>query len=270
MDWFGTAQLARLRRRSTSVVVIAVAALLVSSTAAGQDSRGSIGGRVADSSGGVLPGVTVTIVNNGTNATTVVVTGEGGVFTAPFLISGSYRVTVELPGFRTTVREKVDVRVGDRLQVDFALEPAKHRHGDHRGRDGAAPRYRHRVDGPGDRQQADRRDAARRRHRLRPGAAGPGRVVRTVVRAAAADGQRQPARPHHQRHHQQRVHHRRLEQHRVRRARRHPAALGFDPGVQGRDRRLRRADRPHRCRQRQPGAQERQQPVARRCLVLQP
>ena len=77
-----------------------------------------------DSSGGVLPGVTVTIVNNGTNATTVVVTGEGGVFTAPFLISGNYRVTVELTGFRTTVREKVDVRVGDRLQVDFTLEPA--------------------------------------------------------------------------------------------------------------------------------------------------
>ena len=72
----------------------------------------------------MLPGVTVTIVNNGTNSTTVVVTGDGGTFTAPFLISGSYRVTVELPGFRTTVRETVDVRVGDRLQVDFTLEPA--------------------------------------------------------------------------------------------------------------------------------------------------
>ena len=77
-----------------------------------------------DSSGGVLPGVTVTIVNNGTNATTVVVTGDGGTFMTLFLISGNYRVTVELTGFRTTVREKVDVRVGDRLQVDFTLEPA--------------------------------------------------------------------------------------------------------------------------------------------------
>ena len=45
-------------------------------------------------------------------------------FTAPFLISGNYRVTVELTGFRTMVRETVDVRVGDRLQVDFTLEPA--------------------------------------------------------------------------------------------------------------------------------------------------
>ena len=102
--------------------------------AAAQDSRGSIGGRVADSSGGVLPGATVTIVNNATNSTTVVITGEGGMFTAPFLISGSYKVTVELPGFRTTVRETVDVRVGDRLQVDFTLRPGEHLDGNHRRR----------------------------------------------------------------------------------------------------------------------------------------
>ena len=124
MGWFGNEQFARLRQRYSPRVLTLVLILLAATIAAAQDSRGSIGGRVADSSGGVLPGVTVTIVNNGTNATAVVVTGEGGVYTAPFLISGSYRVTVELAGFRTTVREKVDVRVGDRLQVDFTLEPA--------------------------------------------------------------------------------------------------------------------------------------------------
>lgn len=105
-------------------VLVLIMVCLAASAAAAQESRGSIAGRVVDSSGGVLPGVTVTIVNNGTNSTNVVVTGDGGVFTAPFLSSGSYRVTVELPGFRTMVRETVDVRVGDRLQVDFTLEPA--------------------------------------------------------------------------------------------------------------------------------------------------
>src|SRR5687767_7893460 len=113
MNWFGTQHLARLCRRSPSVVVMVILALLVSSAAGGQDARGSIGGRVADSSGGVLPGATVTIVNNATNSTSVVITGDGGTYTAPFLISGSYRVTVELTGFRTTVRETVEVRVGD-------------------------------------------------------------------------------------------------------------------------------------------------------------
>ncbi len=124
MEWFGIEHVARLRRRSASLVCTSALALLISSAAAAQESRGSIGGRVVDSSGGVLPGATVTVVNNATNSTTVLITGEGGGFTAPFLISGSYKVTVELPGFQTTVRETVDVRVGDRLQVDFTLQPA--------------------------------------------------------------------------------------------------------------------------------------------------
>lgn len=83
-----------------------------------------MGGRVVDSSGGVLPGVTVTIVNNGTSSTSTVVTNADGLFTAPFLTPGSYRVTVELTGFQTSVRETVEVRVGDRLQVDFTMGPA--------------------------------------------------------------------------------------------------------------------------------------------------
>src|SRR5688500_3041763 len=125
MDWFGTQHLAHLRRRSTHLVLTSVLLVLTTASAAtAQDSRGSIGGRIADSSGGVLPGATVTIVNNATNSTSVVITGDGGTYTAPFLISGSYRITVELPGFSTTVRETVEVRVGDRLQVDFTLEPA--------------------------------------------------------------------------------------------------------------------------------------------------
>ena len=77
MDCFGRPYLARFRQRSTALVLTVTLALLAAPAAA-QDSRGSIGGRVMDSSGGVLPGVTVTIVNNGTNATTVVVTGDGG------------------------------------------------------------------------------------------------------------------------------------------------------------------------------------------------
>ncbi len=106
------------------VLVGALALAIARAEAEAQDGRGSITGRVNDSSGGVLPGVTVTVVNNGTNSTATAVTNEEGQFTAPFLISGTYRVTVELSGFRTAVQEAVTVRVGDRLQVDFTLEPA--------------------------------------------------------------------------------------------------------------------------------------------------
>ena len=112
------------RQRFLHVILAAALTIAGAATAVGQESRGTISGRVVDTSGGVLPGVTVTIVNTGTNATNTVVTSDGGQFSAPLLISGTYRVTVELSGFRTVVRESVDVRVGDRLQVDFTLEPA--------------------------------------------------------------------------------------------------------------------------------------------------
>ena len=53
-----------------------------------QDARGAITGRVADSSGGVLPGVSVTVVNTATNAADHVVTNDTGDYTALYLLPG--------------------------------------------------------------------------------------------------------------------------------------------------------------------------------------
>jgi hypothetical protein len=124
MELFGTEHRAHMRPRFRILALAALLTIAGATAAVAQESRGSIGGRVVDSSGGVLPGVTVIIVNTGTNSTSTVITNDSGQFTAPLLISGTYRVTVELTGFRSMVREPVEVRVGDRLQVDFTLEPA--------------------------------------------------------------------------------------------------------------------------------------------------
>jgi hypothetical protein len=78
-----------------------------------QESRGSIAGRVSDSGGAVLPGVTVTIVNVDTNGTTVIVTNDSGLYTALYLTPGTYSVTAELSGFRRAINPKIPVRVGD-------------------------------------------------------------------------------------------------------------------------------------------------------------
>jgi hypothetical protein len=88
-----------------------------------QESRGSISGRVADSQGGVLPGASVTVVNAGTNASTTLLTNAAGGYTVLYLEPGTYRVTAELTGFRKTTFEEVQVRVGERLELDFSLSP---------------------------------------------------------------------------------------------------------------------------------------------------
>jgi hypothetical protein len=87
-----------------------------------QDSRGALGGRVTDVTGGVLPGAAVTVVNAGTNTTTSLTTGAGGQYAALYLNPGTYHVSVELPGFRKTVRENVAVHVGDKINLDFQLQ----------------------------------------------------------------------------------------------------------------------------------------------------
>src|SRR5688572_7841531 len=111
-----------MRRLGIAGVICAVA--LLSSPAFAQESRGSIAGLIVDSSGGALPGVTVTVVNNGTNSTTALVTNETGQYAALFLQPGTYRVTAELSGFQTKDHPTVQVRVGERMQLDMTLQPA--------------------------------------------------------------------------------------------------------------------------------------------------
>src|SRR6266446_7047579 len=86
-----------------SKICIAAATLLLmfAVTATAQQGTGTILGVVKDSSGAVIPGATVTIVNEETNLTRPVITGENGAFRAPALPVGRYLVRVELTGFQT-------------------------------------------------------------------------------------------------------------------------------------------------------------------------
>ena len=114
--------MSRLTRVALALLVCCVPLQLVS--AAAQESRGSIAGLVVDSSGGALPGVTVTIRNLGTNATVVQTTNEAGQYTAVLLLPGAYHVAIELSGFQKREYQSVQVHVGERVQLDATLAPA--------------------------------------------------------------------------------------------------------------------------------------------------
>lgn len=81
---------------------------------------GTITGEVKDTSGAVMPGVTVTAVNNATNATREVQTNEAGAFSFPALPPGTYTVRAELQGFQTGTRA-AQLHVEQTLRVDFSL-----------------------------------------------------------------------------------------------------------------------------------------------------
>jgi hypothetical protein len=95
--------------------------LLVSMPSAAQQQTGEIFGRVLDSSGAVLPGVTVTVAGPALLQPRVTVSSETGSYRVPELPIGTYTVTFELPGFRTTVMQEIRITIGFRAQVNAEL-----------------------------------------------------------------------------------------------------------------------------------------------------
>jgi hypothetical protein len=101
-----------------------VLSVLVAAPAAAQSQavNGNIEGIVRDTSGAVLPGVTVTVTNVDTGAERVVVTNERGVYRAPLVPLGTYRVRAEVSGFRPVERSGITLSAGQTAQVNVTLE----------------------------------------------------------------------------------------------------------------------------------------------------
>jgi hypothetical protein len=83
---------------------------------------GSIFGKVTDTSGAVLPGVTVTVTGSGLQTPLVAVSGTSGAYQFPSVPVGTYTVTFELATFKKGVREGVIISSGFNAQIDSKLE----------------------------------------------------------------------------------------------------------------------------------------------------
>ncbi|HVS29866.1 MAG TPA: TonB-dependent receptor [Thermoanaerobaculia bacterium] len=110
------------RRISLLCAVLSACALLFTLPMSAQDFRGTISGTVTDSTGGVLPGVTVTVTNAATNIASTTVTDAKGFYRVPFLLSGSYRAEAQLEGLKTAVRRDIVVRISENITADFVME----------------------------------------------------------------------------------------------------------------------------------------------------
>jgi hypothetical protein len=102
--------------------VLVVAALALPASLHAQEARGRITGRVVDSSSSAVPGATVTVTDPARGSTSSVTTNDQGLFQAPYLLPGTYRVTVELQGFKKHVQDNVIVPVAETIDVQVVLE----------------------------------------------------------------------------------------------------------------------------------------------------
>lgn len=118
-----------LRDRSSNTfigaVIVALAIVLSPGIVRAQEVTGTLFGKVTDSSGGVMPGVTVTIRSaqliGGAQVRT---TDESGQYRIPAIPPGTYEVTFEIQGFQRVAREGVTVDAGASIAVDAKMEVA--------------------------------------------------------------------------------------------------------------------------------------------------
>lgn len=101
------------------VCVLTALLFVLSGVAFGQTA--TITGTVTDSSGAVIPGVTVTVTNMDTNAPRTVMADARGNYVAPLLPVGKYKVEVNQPGFQKEVLSNITINTNNTVRVDVKL-----------------------------------------------------------------------------------------------------------------------------------------------------
>jgi hypothetical protein len=87
-----------------------------------QVNTASLTGLVTDPTGSVVPNALVKARNKATSMETSATTDSSGYYTFASLPVGTYTLAVEMPGFKKAIRESIDLEVGQKARIDFALD----------------------------------------------------------------------------------------------------------------------------------------------------
>jgi hypothetical protein len=105
---------------ASSAVLVALIAL-AQTTVFAQLQAGRIVGTIFDPQKAGIPGATVTVINVATNVARTVVTDAQGNYVFTPVDPGTYNVSAELPGFQKTMRERLELTVGQAARVDLTM-----------------------------------------------------------------------------------------------------------------------------------------------------
>src|SRR5215207_3761056 len=108
--------------RLAFALTVAIALCAVPSTAAAQAVSGTLLGNITDSSGGAVPGATISATEAETGVARTAVSNESGRYIFSSLVNGRYTVTAELQGFKKVVHQNIKVDVNTTIRVDVVLE----------------------------------------------------------------------------------------------------------------------------------------------------
>jgi len=113
-----------MKRFSITIAAAALLLLVLFANASAQTGEGGLTGTVEDPGKALIPGVTITATNTQTGVETRAVTNESGGYNIPGLLPGLYKLTADLPGFRTVSFNNIDLGTNETKRFNFTLEVA--------------------------------------------------------------------------------------------------------------------------------------------------
>src|SRR5262245_23666870 len=105
-----------------SVALLVLVAVLSPVPSSAQFDSGQISGFVRDAQQGALPGATVTLTNEGNSSKRSTVTNSTGYYVFPDVPVGLYSVTIELAGFKKSIKTGIRLTAASQIAVDSELE----------------------------------------------------------------------------------------------------------------------------------------------------
>src|SRR5437870_7102856 len=87
-----------------------------------QSNNATVSGSVSDTSGALIPGVTITATNTQTGIVTTVLSNESGTYNFASLQPGVYNLSAELSGFQTHTYSNVQLGLSQQVRMNFSLQ----------------------------------------------------------------------------------------------------------------------------------------------------
>ncbi|MGH9847195.1 MAG: carboxypeptidase-like regulatory domain-containing protein [Blastocatellia bacterium] len=104
-------------------LTLSIFLFVTSLSALAQEGTSTLRGTVADTSGAVVPGATVSIANQATGLNRrSVATDSSGDYVFTSLVPGVYRLTIEATGFKRATQENLTLAVGETRELKLTLE----------------------------------------------------------------------------------------------------------------------------------------------------
>jgi len=113
-----------MKRRHMGVLTFIVCLLLTSATGWSQTDTARIVGTVKDSSGGIIPGATITVISDKTGQERTVLSNELGAYVVTALPAATYTVKASNPGFAAPEYKDIVLQVGQERVVNITMHPS--------------------------------------------------------------------------------------------------------------------------------------------------